>query len=120
MQTLWNHGESSVREVARLLARRLAYTTVMTTLDRLHKKGLLNRTMKDRAYHYSACVSRSEWERQCADHLVAGFLGGPEVSRELLVSCLLDAVVEHDETLLDEMEEKIRARREDLKRGKSV
>ena len=39
MQILWSRGESSVREVARELERRLAYTTVMTTLDRLYKKG---------------------------------------------------------------------------------
>jgi len=45
MQILWSRGESSVREVARELERRLAYTTVMTTLDRLYKKGFLSRRM---------------------------------------------------------------------------
>ena len=43
MEVLWSHGESSVRDVVSKLSRPLAYTTVMTTLDRLFKKGLLDR-----------------------------------------------------------------------------
>jgi hypothetical protein len=48
--------------------------------------------------------------------LVAGFLSGPNPSRELLLSCLLDAVGEHDATLLDDLEKKIRIRRKELLR----
>jgi predicted transcriptional regulator len=43
MEILWTHGESNVREVVDRLDRPLAYTTVMTTLDRLFKKGILER-----------------------------------------------------------------------------
>src|SRR5438128_8928980 len=42
MEILWQRGESNVRDVAEKLDRPLAYTTVMTTLDRLFKKGLLD------------------------------------------------------------------------------
>jgi predicted transcriptional regulator len=114
MELLWSRGESSVREVVRQLSRPLAYTTVMTTLDRLFKKGLLDRHKSDRAFLYSPHLSRQEWERQCAGSLVAGFLSGPSPSRELLLSCLLDAVGEHDARLLDELEKKIRSRRKEL------
>ena len=114
MEFLWSRGESSVREVVRQLSRPLAYTTVMTTLDRLFKKGLLDRHKSDRAFLYSPHLSRQEWERQCAGSLVAGFLSGPSPSRELLLSCLLDAVGEHDARLLDELEKKIRCRRKEL------
>jgi hypothetical protein len=48
--------------------------------------------------------------------LVAGFLAGPNPSRELLLSCLLDAVGEHDASLLDDLEKKIRNRRKELSR----
>ena len=41
MEILWARGESNVRDVVDRLDRPLAYTTVMTTLDRLFKKGLL-------------------------------------------------------------------------------
>ncbi|MGC2465145.1 MAG: BlaI/MecI/CopY family transcriptional regulator [Candidatus Acidiferrum sp.] len=112
MEILWSSGESSVRDVVPKLSRPLAYTTVMTTLDRLFKKGLLDRHKSDRAFVYSTCLSRQEWERKRAGSLVAGFLAGSQPSRDLLLSCLLDAVGEHDATLLDELEKKIRRRKE--------
>ncbi len=116
MEILWSRGESSVREVVPKLSRPLAYTTVMTTLDRLFKKGLLDRHKSDRAFVYSPHLSRQEWERKRAGSLVTGFLAGPHPSRELLLSCLLDAVGEHDAKLLDELEKKIRSRRKELSR----
>lgn len=116
MKILWTHGESSVRDVVPKLSRSLAYTTVMTTLDRLFKKGLLDRHKSDRAFFYSPSFTRQEWERRRAGNLVAGFLSGPHPSRELLLSCLLEAVGEHDATLLDELEKKIRNRRKELLR----
>lgn len=111
MDILWTRGKSSVRDVVRRLDRELAYTTVMTTLDRLFKKGLLERQKSDRAFVYSPRLSRTEWARRKAGSLVASFLAGPAPSRDLLVSCFLDAVGEHDSILLDELEKKIRMKR---------
>jgi predicted transcriptional regulator len=116
MEILWSRVESSVRDVVPQLSRPLAYTTVMTTLDRLFKKGLLDRHKSDRAFVYSPLFSRQEWERRRAGNLVAGFLSGPHPSRELLLSCLLEAVGEHDATLLDDLEKKIRSRRKEILR----
>jgi len=116
MEILWSRNDCSVRDVVSELQRPLAYTTVMTTLDRLYKKGLLDRRKSQRAFLYSPHLSRQEWERQRAGNLVAGFLAGPNPSRELLLSCLLDAVGTHDATLLDELEKKIRARRKEIER----
>jgi predicted transcriptional regulator len=114
MEILWSRGESSVRDVIDKLNRPLAYTTVMTTLDRLYKKGLLGRRKSERAFLYSPRFSRPDWERKRAGDLVAGFLAGPRPSRDLLISCLVDAVGQHDEALLDELEKKIRSKRRDL------
>jgi predicted transcriptional regulator len=116
MEILWSKGESSVREVVPKLGRPLAYTTVMTTLDRLFKKGLLVRHKSDRAFVYSPSFSRQQWEQKRAGSLIAGFLCGPHPSPELLLSCLLDAVGEHDAKLLDTLEKKIRNRRKELSR----
>lgn len=116
MQILWSRGESNVRDVVQQLDRPLAYTTVMTTLDRLYKKGLLERRMPDRAFLYSTRFSREEWERTRAESILAGFLAGPHPSRELLLSSFLDAVGEHDSRLLDELEKKIRNKRKELSR----
>src|SRR5450631_4090769 len=86
MEYLWSHGTGNVREVAEKLDRPLAYTTVMTTLDRLFKKGLLERSKAERAFIYSPRLSKPEWQRKRAGELVAGFSG------EMLISCFLDEV----------------------------
>jgi predicted transcriptional regulator len=114
MEILWARGEGDVRSVVERLERRLAYTTVMTTLDRLFKKGLLGRRKLRRSFIYAPKLSRAEWEQKRAGELVAGFLAGPEPSRELLLSCFLDVVGEHDAALLDELEKKIRVKRKEL------
>lgn len=120
MRVLWAQGEAAVREVVAQLDRPLAYTTVMTTLDRLFKKGLLERRKADRAFLYSPRFTRREWERKLADELVAGFLAGPAPSRERLLSFFIDAVGQHDEALLEELEKKIRTKRRELcRRGAS-
>ena len=114
MEAMWQFGASSVRDVVGRLGRKLAYTTVMTTLDRLFKKGLLYREMTDRAFVYSPMVTREDWDRRRAGEMMAGFLTGPEESRHLLLSCLVDAVGTHDAMLLDELEKKIQRKREEL------
>jgi len=120
LEILWSRGESNVHDVVRRLGRPLAYTTVMTTLDRLFKKGILNRRKIERAFLYSPSLSRSQWEHKRAGDFVAGFLAVPQPSRELLISCLVEAVGQHDEALLDELEKKIRIKRKELnRRGKA-
>lgn len=116
MEILWTHGEANVHDVVQKLNRSLAYTTVMTTLDRLYKKGVLLRRKQDRAFVYTQRWSRMEWEQKRAGEFVAGFLAGPKPSGELLISCLVDAVGQHDEALLDELERKIKMKRRELDR----
>lgn len=64
MQRIWDAVEpQSVREVQEQISteRSFAYTTVMTVMDNLHKKGLLERSRKGRAYLYSPKQSREEY-----------------------------------------------------------
>lgn len=114
MEVVWKFGVSNVRDVVGRLERKLAYTTIMTTLDRLYKKGFLERAMSDRAFLYTARLSREEWDRRRAGEMMAGFLAGSKESRHLLLSCLVDAVGTHDALLLDELERKIQRKREEL------
>lgn len=114
MEIVWSRGESSVRDVVACLERPLAYTTVMTTLDRLYKKNLLDRRKLERAFHYSPRFSRNDWERKRADYLLAGFLDASQPTRDLLISCLVEAVGQYDEALLNDLEKKIRAKRKEL------
>ncbi|MGA2597402.1 MAG: BlaI/MecI/CopY family transcriptional regulator [Bryobacteraceae bacterium] len=116
MNILWTRGESNVRDVTDELVRPLAYTTVMTTLDRLFKKGFLERRKSERAFLYSQRWSRLEWDQKRAGDFVNGFLTRPQPSGDLLISCLVDAVGQHDEALLDELEKKIRLKRQELRK----
>ena len=117
METLWERGKGNVHDVVCWLDRPLAYNTVMTTLDRLYKKGLLDRSKQERAYLYAPRLSRLDWQQKQARELISGFLGGQGHASELLVSCLVDAVGRHDAALLDDLEEKIRKKRRELDGG---
>ncbi len=119
METLWESGEGNVHDVVRRLNRPLAYNTVMTTLDRLFKKGLLNRNKLDRAFIYAPRFSRLEWRQKQAEDLVSGFLASPGAPGELLVSCLIDAVGEYDAALLDDLEQRIRVKRRELEQERA-
>ncbi len=119
MDLLWAHGEASVRDMVERLERPLAYTTVMTTLDRLYKKGLLDRRKADRAFVYLPRMSRAEWEQTLAGQLVAGLLADRHNSSDVLISCLVDAVGQRDEAMLEELERKIRQKRREIERRKS-
>jgi len=64
MHRVWDHGGPvTVRElVEELQAERvIAYTTVMTTMDNLHRKGWLARVKEGKAYRYTATASREEY-----------------------------------------------------------
>jgi predicted transcriptional regulator len=64
MHRVWDHGGPvTVRELVDELARErtIAYTTVMTTMDNLHRKGWLARSKAGKAYRYTATASREEY-----------------------------------------------------------
>lgn len=78
MEALWDQPPSTVREVADRMRADTdrAYTTVMTTLDRLFRKGLLDRTKDGIAWRYLPRLDRAGYERTVADALVADLLSG--------------------------------------------
>lgn len=119
IEILWAAGNASVHEVLRQLDRPLAYTTVMTTLDRLYKKGLLDRHKSERAFRYVPKLTKAEWERKRAGDWFTRFLAGSPRSGDLLISCLVDVFGEQDSALLDELERKISLKREQLKSERS-
>lgn len=91
----------------------LAYTTLTTTLDRLHHKGLLSRRKDGRAFRYRARYSRDELSaRRAADALgdLLAESGEPRAVAPLL-SSFVDAVGARDRALLDELERLVRERR---------
>jgi len=87
MHVLWAEGPANVQTVQQHLARELAYTTVQTMLNILHRKGKVKRTLKDRAYLYKPVVSRSQVVGQHMSDIVDRLFGG---SAESLVMSLLE------------------------------
>ena len=108
LEVLWSEGSATVQRVAECLKTTLAYTTVMTTLDRLYKKRILLREKRKRAFVYRPAVSRSDLERDRASAMVHGFLSGSVLNQDALLSCLVDAVQSYDRDLLHRLEEKVR------------
>jgi len=114
MDTMWRGGHLSVRDVQAQLANPAAYTTVMTTLDRLYKKGLVHRKRDGRAFLYTAALERHELETMMTAGLLSGMLSsGPGATRPFL-SNLVDAVGDSDNALLDELERLVSEKRERL------
>lgn len=111
MAVVWNAGEINVREVCERLGTAVAYTTVMTTMDRLFKKRLLSRRKVGRAFVYAAAATRDEMEGAVTTELVQSLLqrhGGEPLP---LLSSLVDAVSDRDRALLDELERLIHEKR---------
>jgi predicted transcriptional regulator len=111
MAIVWREKDISVRDACERLGSTVAYTTVMTTMDRLFKKGLLTRRKIGRAFVYRASATRHELEGAVASELVQSLLhreGGEPLP---ILSSLVDAVSDRDRALLDELERLIREKR---------
>ena len=110
MGVVWRHSPVTARDVCERLTgpRERAYTTIMTTMDRLHRKGLLRREKDGLAWRYTAALGRAEFERALADGLVAGIL---QSHGETALSAFVEAAADVDEALLDRLSQLIEAHR---------
>jgi len=113
MEALWSAPGQTVSEVEALIQRRrpIAHTTVLTTLDRLHRKGYLARDRQGKAFVYTACFTREEFERAMAEEVLGALLA--QFSAPAL-SAFVDLVGNDPETL-DRLEAIIRAKRRELR-----
>src|SRR5262245_19911245 len=86
LERLWALGqEASVRDLHRSFQGALAYTTLMTTVDRLYKKGLLDRRRDGRAFVYRPRVTADELRRGVAADVIDSLLGrDPEQARPVI------------------------------------
>jgi predicted transcriptional regulator len=109
---LWRRGSATVRELVDDGEVAGAYTTLMTTLDRLHKKGVLDREPEGRAFRYSPHQTETEFHASIARSAIRQLLG---TESSAPVSYLVDAVSDYDRELLDELERAIERKRHELK-----
>ncbi|MCU1264939.1 MAG: transcriptional repressor, CopY family, partial [Acidobacteria bacterium] len=112
----WRRGELSVREVFVSFDEKVAYTTLMTTLDRLYKKKLLNRRKDGRAFLYSPAVSEQEFEHGIREDVIDGLLGHGAEGIEPVLACIVDTVSERDREWLDELDRLVKEKKRQLRR----
>lgn len=116
MEVLWQGHELAVRDVQARLARPIAYTTVMTTLDRLFKKGFVHRRRQGRAYVYTAAYGRHEIHATVTSGLLGSLLDNAAATATPVLSNLVDMVADRDDRLLDELERLVRDKRERIRK----
>ncbi len=114
LDVLWaNDRAVSVRQVWAAFPD-LAYTTLMTTLDRLYRKGVVLRHPHGRAFVYEPRCSREQMLSERASNQFADLLAATD-GRSAILSTLVSCVGRQDTALLDELEALVRAERTRLK-----
>jgi len=116
LEQTWQWGEVSVRDVYVAFEERVAYTTLMTTLDRLYKKQILDRRKDGRAFLYSPTVSIEEFEHGIREDVIDGLLGRGAEGIQPVLACIVDTVSERDRESLDELERLVKEKKRELSR----
>lgn len=113
MEAMWRQErEVSVRDLLAVLDSRVAYTTLMTTMDRLYRKGLFARRKEGRAFLYSPRITRQQLRVGLVESVITSLLGGRGSDPQPVLSCIVDAVGQQDRELLDDLERLVRRKRE--------
>jgi len=115
MERIWTRGEITVRDLHLELSDRLAYTTIMTTLDRLFKKGMLDRRKVGKAFFYRARLDEKEYHERLTQHLFGMVLHDGKNSNVVL-SGFVDAVSDTDQQMLDRLDDLVKAKKRTLRR----
>ena len=116
LEEVWRRSETTVRDVFQTFDEKVAYTTLMTTLDRLYKKRLLSRRKDGRAFIYAALVTPEELEHGIREDVIEGLLGTGAHSVEPILACIVDTISERDRESLDELERLIQKKRRELRK----
>ena len=116
LEQIWQRREVSVRDVYLQFEERIAYTTLMTTLDRLYKKRLLHRRKDGRAFLYSAAVGRDEFEDGIREDVIDSLFEQGAGEIQPVLACFVDTVSERDRELLDELERLVKEKKRELRR----
>ncbi len=128
LQAIWSRGNATVRELVSEAEadgrHKIAYTTVMTTLDRLYKKQLLDRMAEGRAFRYRPRQSEEELRKAAAGEAIqrlldSGTTASSSSPASLPLSYLVEALTERDVQLLDELQELVERKRNQLRKDDS-
>lgn len=115
-KAVWLRGGATVREVIQDRTIWQRYSTILTTMERLFRKGLFSRVQEGKAFRYSARYSPEELERLAAVRGIRHLLKSEHASLHL--SYFVEVVGEHDEKLLEELQALVERQRAELRSKK--
>lgn len=112
MEILWRFPGETVNQVEEQLRQRRgsAHTTVLTTLDRMHRKGYLLRTKEGKAFVYTPRYTREEFEQGIAQEVLGALLGQFTIPA---LSAFVDLLGD-DEGALSSLETMVQEKRREL------
>ncbi len=113
MDTLWSRGGLSGRAVHKYIndSRPVAITTVLTVMERLRKKGLLNKEKREGIFIYEAAKTRDEFARGISNRLFKDVL---DISTGSATASFVDALAEIDPNELKRLDMLIRKKKKEL------
>jgi predicted transcriptional regulator len=123
LEIIWKMKQCSVNDVVHQLPEGRAYTTIMTTLSRLHQKGILMRSKDAKKYFYSPRLSCQELKDTVVQDIIALLLEIKANSQESIICSLFEGLRRQDPTLFDKVVNSTTKTHEqpaDLERGEGV
>lgn len=115
MNEIWRQKEVNVRIVELAFQEQIAYTTIMSVLDRLFKKGFLNRRKEGRAFFYTPRFTLSELERGMTENVMDNLLSVNASQIEPVLACIVDSISERDHELLNKLARLVQMKKIELK-----
>jgi len=116
MEILWEHNKGITgREIFDIMKNKkgVAFTTVLTVLERLSKKGLIKRTKKDRLFIYRPAISRDEFIRKISEEVVQGLM---DISATHAASSFVDVLEKTSPQELERLASLIEEKKKKLSR----
>jgi predicted transcriptional regulator len=111
LDALWARREGACVRDLRPAFPAIAYTTLMTTLDRLYRKGILDRIKRGRAFYYNPRLNAAELEAALATDALRTALARDVSALRPFLSVFVNVIGDRDHRLLEELEALVRARR---------
>jgi predicted transcriptional regulator len=108
MERVWEEHPISVRTACERLGGAHAYTTIMTTMDRLHKKRLLRRRKDGNAFLYEPAMDRAEYQKRVVEAALTPLL---EQGAAPVLAAFVEVAADLDEKHLEQLEKLIASHR---------
>lgn len=110
MELIWSQKGTTVREIWQAIKKRrtIAYTTVMTIMDRLFEKKILKRKKQGKTYLYLANSSKTDFLRKTSQKIIADLIND---YGEVAIAQFANAIDQVDPKKLKLLKEKIKAKK---------